>query len=648
VSTGGVEKPASRETVESLLAEVAHLRAELDACRDSPWALTPAAQSIADLSPDNIMVLDLEGVVRYINWTVPDLTREQVVGTPVFNYVPEHYRAGYRQCLDRVRETRQRDRYEMAYVASDGDVSYWESRIAPIITQDDVTGFTVNSSNVSERRKAAADRDRFFNLSTEMLVIASTDGYLRRVNPAFVHMLGYTEEELVARPFVDFIHPDDRTSTLAAARELAGGNVVSDFENRYRRKDGVYRWISWRATTDPERGILYGVARDVTDEKLFEAQARHAQWMDAVGQLAGGIAHDFNNLILSILGNVGFAQQENDPEARRQFLDEIKSAADRAADLTRQLLLFSRRQLRATSVLDLNEVVVEAISLLRRVIPASIQIEVVEGRELARVRADRGQLEQVLVNLCLNARDAMPRGGLFEIHTRNVVLDEAFAQDNPWAVPGRYVLMSVRDDGEGMSVEVKERIFEPFFTTKAPGKGAGLGLATVYGIVHGHDGLLHVQSEVGQGTTVSVYVPACEEPVDAARGVTATRTRGGRETILVAEDQEMVRTVVVRMLEAAGYHVLTAADGVEAVAIFREHKDEIALALLDIVMPNMGGAVASAEIRAVRPDVPVLFTSGYSDADRFKGEVSGPWDLLIKPYSRGDLIERVRAAIDRV
>ncbi len=648
MSTGGGEKPTSHDIVDSLRAEVAKLRTQLDACRDSPWVLTPAAQSIADLSPDNIMVLDLEGVVRYINWTVPDLTREQVVGTLVFNYVPEHYREGYRQCLARVRKTRERDRYEMAYVAADGEVSYWESRIAPIVSQDEVTGYTVNSSNVSERRKAAADRDRFFNLSTEMLVIADTAGYLKRMNPAFVRLLGYTEEELVARPFIEFIHPDDRAGTLEAAKDLAGGNAVTDFENRYRRKDGIYRWISWRATADPERGILYGVARDVTDQKLFEAQARHAQRMDAVGQLAGGIAHDFNNLTLSMLGNIGFAQQESNPELRRQFLEEIKAAADRAADLTRQLLLFSRRQLRTTAVLDLNEVAVEAANLLRRVIPANIQIRVVQGQDLARVRADCGQLEQVLVNLCLNARDAMPRGGHFEIETRNVVLDEAFAQANPWAVPGRYALMSVRDDGEGMSPAVKEHIFEPFFTTKAPGKGTGLGLATVYGIVHGHDGLLQVQSEVGQGTTVHVYLPVCEEPADEARSETPARARGGRETILVAEDQEMVRAVVVRMLEAGGYRVLTAADGLEALAIFREHKDEIALALLDIVMPNMGGAAAAAEMRAIRVDVPVLFTSGYSDADRFKGEVSGPWDLLIKPYNRADLLERVRAAIDRV
>jgi CheY-like chemotaxis protein len=263
------------------------------------------------------------------------------------------------------------------------------------------------------------------------------------------------------------------------------------------------------------------------------------------------------------------------------------------------------------------------------------------------VRADRGQLEQVLVNLCLNARDAMPRGGHFEIETRNIVLDETFAQANPWAVRGRYVLMAVRDDGEGMPPEVKDRIFEPFFTTKAPGKGTGLGLATVYGIVHGHDGLLQVQSEVGQGTTVRVYLPVCEERADEERGAPSVRARGGRETILVAEDQEIVRTVVVRMLEGAGYHVLTAVDGIEALAIFREHKDEIALALLDIVMPNMGGATASAEMRTIRADVPVLFTSGYSDADRFKVEVSGPWDLLLKPYSRTVLLERVRAAIDR-
>jgi PAS domain S-box-containing protein len=634
-------------SAESLRAEVAQLRAQLEACRDSPWALTPAAQSIADLSPDNIMVLDLDGVIRYINWTVPDLTREQVVGTPVFNYVPEHYRAGYRQCLARAHQTRERDRYEMAYAASDGEVSYWESRIAPIVIGDAVTGFTVSSSNVSERRKAAADRDRFFNLSTEMLGIATTAGYLTRVNPAFERVLGYTEQELASRPFVDFIHPDDRAGTLAAVEGLARGNAVTDFENRYRRKDGVYRWISWRAVADPDRGILYGVARDITDQKLFEAQARHAQRMDAVGQLAGGVAHDFNNLILSILGNVEFAQQEDDAEHRRECLDEIKSAANRAADLTRQLLLFSRRQLRATSVLDVNDVVVEAANLLRRLIPENIQIGVVPGHDLARVRADRGQVEQVLVNLCTNARDAMPGGGRVEIETRMAVLDAADARSRPGAAPGRYVLITVRDEGEGMSPEVRERLFEPFFTTKSPGKGTGLGLATVYGIVHAHNGLLQVESEPGHGTTVQVYLPVCEDTAEDEPPRPSTGTRGGRETILVAEDQDKVRAVVVRMLEAAGYRVLAAADGLEAVALFRAHQSEVALALLDVVMPNLGGAAASAAIRAIRANLPVLFTSGYSDADQFKPDVPGRWDILMKPYNRSDLLERVRAAIDR-
>jgi PAS domain S-box-containing protein len=642
-----VDEPTPPETVEFLRVEVARLRAQLEACRDSPWALTPAAQSIADLSPDNIMVLDLDGIVRYINWTVPDLTRAQVVGTPVFSYVPEHYREGYRQCLARARDTRERDRYEMAYVASDGEISYWESRIAPIVIGDAVTGFTVSSSNVSERRKAAADRDRFFNLSTEMLGIASTAGYLMRVNPAFERVLGYTEQELTSRPFVDFIHPEDRAATLAAVERLSSGSAVTDFENRYRRKDGVYRWVSWRAVVDPDRRILYGVARDITDQKLFEAQARHAQRMDAVGQLAGGVAHDFNNLILSILGNVEFARQEDDADRRREFLDEIKSAANRAADLTRQLLLFSRRQLRATSVLDVNDVVVDAANLLRRLIPEHIQIGVVEGHDLARVRADRGQVEQVLVNLCTNARDAMPRGGRVEIETRMVALDAAGARSQPGAAPGQYVLITVRDEGEGMSPEVRERVFEPFFTTKAPGKGTGLGLATVYGIVHAHNGLLQVESEPGHGTTVHVYLPACEDTAEDEPLRPPPRTRGGRETILVAEDQEKVRTVVVRMLEAAGYRVLAAADGVEAVALFREHQGEVALALLDVVMPNAGGAAASAEIHAVRADLPVLFTSGYSDADQFKPDVPGRWDILMKPYNRSDLLERVRAAIDR-
>jgi CheY-like chemotaxis protein len=227
------------------------------------------------------------------------------------------------------------------------------------------------------------------------------------------------------------------------------------------------------------------------------------------------------------------------------------------------------------------------------------------------------------------------------------VLDAADARSRPGAAPGRYVLITVRDEGEGMSPEVRERLFEPFFTTKSPGKGTGLGLATVYGIVHAHNGLLQVESEPGHGTAVQVYLPVCEDTAEDEPPRPSTGTRGGRETILVAEDQDKVRAVVVRMLEAAGYRVLAAADGLEAVALFRAHQSEVALALLDVVMPNLGGAAASAAIRAIHANLPVLFTSGYSDADQFKPDVPGRWDILMKPYNRSDLLERVRAAIDR-
>jgi PAS domain S-box-containing protein len=603
-----------------------------------------ATRSIAENSPDNIMLLDREARIRYINWTVPDLTRDKVYGRPVYEFVPVEFQQRIRECFERVLQTGRADSYETSYISEDGDISVWESRVGAVTRADKVAGFAVISSNVSERRKAAADRDRFFNLSLDMLCVAS-HGYFRRLNPAWQRVLGHSEQELLSRPFVDFVHAEDRECTLSKWSELEAGANVIDFDNRYRCNDGSYRWLSWRATLDPARRVVHAIARDVTEQRQLEAQLHQSLKMDAVGQLAAGIAHDFNNLILVIDANVELAKHAADP-ARAEFLDEVTKAAKRAQDLTRQLLAVGRHSLVRTSTVDVSMLATDSAGMVRSLLPADIQLELDVGSDLPAIEGDRGQLEQVILNLCLNARDAMPHGGKLRL-CADVVEPAVVRQRSPRAIDApRWLRIAIVDSGVGMSAEVREHVFEPFFTTKPAGKGAGLGLSTAYGIVHGHNGFLRVDSEPGRGSRFEMFLPAASEQAAAALESAQDDIAGRGETVLVAEDVDSVRQVVVSLLERAGYRVLTAIDGERAVDVFRAHQDEIDLVLFDVVMPKLSGPEAFDAIRAIEPSVAAVFTSGYADAASFRAVRQTGAPLVAKPYEPATLLRTVRRLLD--
>ena len=329
-------------------------------------------------------------------------------------------------------------------------------------------------------------------------------------------------------------------------------------------------------------------------------------------------------------------------------LKEIHDAAERAAALTRQLLAFSRRQVMHPGVLSLNDVIENLIKMLRRVIGEHIHLEWMPGNRLGAIHADVGMLEQVLVNLCVNARDAMSGGGVLTIETQNVRIDSSYCSDHVWAQPGRFVLLSVTDTGRGMDKDTLEHVFEPFFTTKEEGKGTGLGLATVYGIIRQHGGMVNAYSEPGKGTTFKVYLPVCEQEAKTIGPMIEGVARGGTETLLLAEDDTMVTNLAKTILGRAGYTVLIAHDGEEAVALFQQHADEIDLLVFDVVMPRMGGHTALRRIRELRPDVPALFTSGYSEnAIHTNFVLHEGLRLLQKPYAPADLLRAVREALDR-
>jgi PAS domain S-box-containing protein len=395
--------------------------------------------------------------------------------------------------------------------------------------------------------------------------------------------------------------------------------------------------------------LLSAIARDLTEYKKLERQFQQAQKMEAVGRLAGGIAHDFNNLLTVITSYADLLLEDFSPEdARREDMKEIQKAAVSAAGLTRQLLAFSRQQVLEPRVLDVNDVVASADSLLKRLLGEDIDLVTMLAPEVGAVMADRGQLEQVIVNLAVNARDAMPDGGKLTIETTNAEMDEAYARTHPPAQPGRFVMLAVSDTGVGMDEQTLGRIFEPFFTTKEVGKGTGLGLATVYGVVKQSGGFIWVYSEPGQGTTFKIYLPRVEQPAEAVAPPAAPgKSLQGTETVLLVEDADPIRAVARKVLDRLGYTVLEAPNGEVALQVATRHQGPIHLLLTDVIMPELGGRRLADQLIALRPEVKVLYTSGYTDDAVVRhGVLNSGIAYLQKPFTPDALARKLRDVLD--
>jgi two-component system cell cycle sensor histidine kinase/response regulator CckA len=474
------------------------------------------------------------------------------------------------------------------------------------------------------------------------------------VSPAYERIWGRTRQSLYESPrdWIEAIHPEDRERVLHATTTQQTGSRY-DVEYRITRPDGQVRWI--RDVAFPVRDEsgqvvrLVGVARDITERRELAEQLRQAQKMEAIGQLAGGVAHDFNNILAVIMMQAGLtASVAGVSETVRDGLRQIRAAAERAANLTRQLLLFSRRQVMQPRNLDLNEAVTSLAKMLQRIIGEDVRLELHLHPGPLVARADAGMLDQVLMNLAVNARDAMPKGGKLVIETAARTLTESEAAAIPEAVPGRYVALRVTDTGCGIAPEILPRIFEPFFTTKEPGKGTGLGLATVYGIVKQHGGCIRVTSEPGRGTIFEVFLPVHAEAAANSGAAAQPVPRGGTETILLVEDDPAVRPLTRATLESHGYRVLEAADGVAALELWRKHRDTVALLLTDLVMPSgLSGQQLAARLRAERPQLKVIFTSGYSAEIVGRQLALGAAENFVqKPAAPEHLLETVRRCLD--
>ncbi|MBB5693109.1 PAS domain S-box protein [Muricoccus pecuniae] len=565
---------------------------------------------------------------------------------------------------------------------ADGAWRWWLARALPTRGEDGAirrwTGVCTDIQEIVEARETLArsradlearvaertrDLDRMWRLSTDIMLVADFEAQIHAVNPAWTTLLGWEPEDLIGRDFLDLVHPEDVGSTLAEVGRLAEGITTLRFENRYRHRDGGYRWLSWTAV--PDEHFIHAVGRDIQAEKegaealhATEAALRQAQKMEAVGQLTGGIAHDFNNLLTGVIGSLDLMRRRiaagRIAEVER-YVAAALASANRAAALTHRLLAFSRRQPLAPVPVDANALVGSMEELLRRTIGESIRLEIGAAGDLWHTLCDPHQLESALLNLSINARDAMPDGGTLTVETTNLRIGPGPAARLREVRPGPYVSISVSDTGTGMTPDVIERAFEPFFTTKPIGQGTGLGLSMIYGFARQSEGTVRIRSAPGEGTTVTLLLPrfegegeAAEEaapPAEAPRAAGAPlRATEEGEVVLVVEDEPAVRDLVVEVLSELGYRAIQASDGPSGLRIL-ETRERVDLLVTDVGLPGLNGRQLADAARAGRPGLRVLFMTGYAENAAIRGFLEPGMELVTKPFSTDALAQRIRAMI---
>ena len=556
---------------------------------------------------------------------------------------------------------------EYRILRPDGSIRWIVDRAYPVLDSEgkmvlafglaeDVTErkFVEVALQASEARLRVSEEkfSKAFRASPDAIVISSlADGRLLEVNDIFLQLSGFTREEAIGRTSLElglWLNPKEREQMVALVKR---DGEVRDLEIRFIMKSSQVRTILTSAHTIELNGTpcLIAIMRDITERKLLEGQLREAQKMEAVGRLAGGVAHDFNNLLVGMLGYSDLLLKKL-PEgtASHRMASEINAAANRARDLTSRLLAMSRRQVLQPRVLDFNALVLQTERLLRPIISEDIHVHLRLDPKTGFLKADPAQLEQVILNLALNGRDAMPTGGTLSIETCNIQVDAAYARQHAGLLPGSYVRLWVADTGHGMSPEVMARIFEPFFTTKDSGNGSGLGLSTVYGIVKQSGGCITVMSEPGRGAAFAVYLPRVNEaPEIRPRVPLPSKPRAGTETVLLVEDERVVRTLVQEILEECGYRVLRASSGAEALRLNEETLEPIQLLITDVVMPEMSGPDLASRLSTLRPTMRVLYMSGYTDDEVLTRKGLPENSAFIqKPFTPDQFLCKVRETLD--
>jgi two-component system, cell cycle sensor histidine kinase and response regulator CckA len=645
--------------IEAALARV-QSRAEKSRAEEALRRSEANLRAIFNTSLQAFVLVARDGTIQALNptardWAMRILGRQASEGDRIHDFIPEGA-ASFQAAL--AGEARSLER---CLRGTDGVERWYETTHAPVVDEHGaVIGVCLNARDVSVRKQAeqalreseARYRDLFDNAS-DLVCTTTLDGTFLYVNRAWHEAMGLSDEQLAGRRFPDLVHPDSRDRYRSVVARAEAGEPIGQVDLILVTAAGMPLTLEGNISctaTDGGPPRLRGIYRDVTERKRVEEQLRRAERMQAAGRLAGGVAHEVNNMMTGVIGFSEFLLRSLEPtDPRRSEVAEIIKAGTRAADVTRQLLAFTRQQFLRPEVLPVNGVVHDLEKMLRRVLGEDHVLELVLAADAGEIRADRGQLAQVLVNLMLNARDAMPGRGRVTITTRATVLDDRYgAHHDGVGIPrGEYVQLTVSDTGIGMDREIQARIFEPFFTTKPIGQGTGLGLSTVYGIVKQSDGFVWVYSEPGLGTAFKIYLPRVGAGVAMPpRGEAGSAARGGSETILIVEDEELVRSLASRSLREHGYIVIEARHGVDALRQL-EFRSDVDLVISDVVMPEMGGRELGRRLGSLRPSLPVLYISGYTGEDvtqRGLLEPGAPFQQ--KPFAPEELARKVREMLD--
>jgi two-component system cell cycle sensor histidine kinase/response regulator CckA len=614
-------------------------------------------RALVEWLPEYIFSVDLDGVITWINRTGRGLTPADVLGKTVFDMASTAgEREAARALLARVRRTGKMEVFESGSPDGGGQMVTYESSCIPVTRAGLVVSFLIVtrdvSANIAARRDLAHSEERWRALienSGDAISLTDATGRILYASPSTTHVLGHRPEDLMGTELRVLVHPDDQPMARAERERLLSrpgrSTVVPPF--RMRHQDGSWRWVEavWSNLLEvPSVAALVSNYRDVTARVRLEEQLRQSQKMEAIGLLAGGVAHDFNNLLTVIIGfaeSAALSLSADHPAS--EDLVKVTDAARSAADLTSKLLAFSRRQILRFEVFDVRDLLRSFGGLLERIVGEDVVVEIAEPSDPLPVEGDPTQLQQVLLNLCTNARQAMPSGGKLRIEARRVQIPS----EGTVGPPRERCELTVSDTGIGMEEATRTRAFEPFFTTR-PG-GTGLGLSVVFGVVKGHRGAIEIESARGVGTTVRVELPLHGSAIKRRLTPSPTVEPGGTETLLLAEDEPPVRELVARILRRLGYEVLVASDGEEAAQLFAREGDRIALVVLDVIMPRLGGQQALARMRALRPDLKALFVSGYAPEATGIGELlaGGRVAIVHKPFLAVELATKVRTLLDR-
>jgi PAS domain S-box-containing protein len=615
--------------------------------------------SVVESSNDAIITKSLDGTITAWNRAAEDLfgySSAEAVGQHIRMIVPPDRRDEMYDILERISRGEAIEQRETQRLHKNGSLIDVVLTITPLRSEaGEIIGASKTARDVTESKRTQnalsreiEERERIFETSQDLILVTDTKGNVVQVSPSSMSILGHRPEEMIGHSAVEFIHPDDLDATREEMRTARRGKQKRTFEARYVHKDGHHVVLNWLGTwSEPARRHFF-IGRDVTEQRAAEAQFRHAQKMDAVGQLTGGVAHDFNNILTVITGTIGILQ---DAVADRPELVSIAKliddAADRGAQLTKHLLAFARKQPLQPREIDVNGLVVEAAKLLHPTLGEQIQIQPNLAQDAWSAMVDPSQLTTAIINLALNARDAMPDGGKLTLETRNVYLDEGYASMNSEVAVGHYVMVAVSDTGTGIRPENLEKVFDPFFTTKEVGKGTGLGLSMVFGFVKQSGGHLKIYSEVDHGTSMKIYLPrATGLQESATEASSAPMIARGSETVLVVEDDPLVRKYVVTQVQGLGYTTLEAANATEALAVIDNHRD-VDLLFTDVIMPGpMNGRQLVDEAVRRRPTLKTLYTSGYTEnAIVHHGRLDPGVLLLAKPYRKPELARLIRIAL---